>query len=215
MLLGSRDPAMLNLAGRAIAALAVTGSLCILSYAVCYRRFMRSSIEFGSGDSVKTAHFRTAGNFLLDRFIVRKPEDRAGLHFLGQTLFRSPRHALYTGIFLAIGISGNIAAMQLISAAYGRNSSEAGSLDGALLLAPRLMAFFLLVGMKVCFAIPVDLDANWIFRLSPKQQIKVKLRGDQDDSNGRSDSSFIYGLGAILLDDLGLAFCGCCTFAME
>jgi hypothetical protein len=136
---------------------------------------MRSSIEFGAGDSSKEACFRTAGNFLLDRCFIRKPEDRATFHFVGQTLFRSPRHVLYIGVFVAIGIS--IAAMQLISAVHGKNPSMAGGLDEALSLVPRLLAFFLLVGMRVCFAIPVDLDANWLFRLCPKQRIKAQHRG--------------------------------------
>jgi hypothetical protein len=178
VLLGSRDPVMLHLAGRAVIALSLTGTLCILTYASCYRRFMRSSIELGSGDSRRATSLRTAGNFLLDRCFMRKSEDRASFHFAGQTLFRSPRHVLYIGIFLAIGISAAIiAAMELMSAAHGKNPSMAGRLDEALLLGPRLLAFFLLVGMRVCFTVPVDLDANWLFRLCPKQQIKDQHRG--------------------------------------
>ncbi len=178
MLLGSRDPVMLHLAGRAVIALVLTGTLCILAYASCYRRFMRSSVELGADDSRRTTSLRTAGNFLLDRCFMRKSEDRASFHFVGQTLFRSPRHVLYIGVFLAIGISAAIiAAMELMSAVHGKNPSMAGRWDQALLLGPRLLAFFLLVGMRVCFAIPVDLDANWLFRLCPKQQIKDRHRG--------------------------------------
>jgi len=174
VLLGSHDPVMLKLAARAITALALTGALCLLAYASCYRRFMRGSIEFGAGDSSRAASFKNAGNFLLDRCFIRKPEDRATFHFVGQTLFRSPRHILYIGAFLAIGIS--ISAMQFISA-YAKNSSMAGSLEEALLLVPRLLAFILLVGMRVCFSIPVELDANWLFRLSPQQKTKGQHRG--------------------------------------
>jgi hypothetical protein len=109
---------------------------------------------------------------------MRKSEDRASFHFVGQTLFRSPRHVLYIGTFLAIGISAAIiAAMELMSAVHGKNPSMAVRLEEALLLGPRLLAFFLLVGMRVCFAVPIDLDANWLFRLSPKLQIKGHQRG--------------------------------------
>ena len=178
VLLGSRDPVMLHLAGRAVIALALTGTLCILAYASCYRKFMRSSIELGAGDSRRAASLRNTGNFLLDRCFMRKSEDRASFHFVGQTLFRSPRHILYIGVFLAMGISAAIiAAMELMSAVQGKNPSMAGRLDEALLLGPRLLAFFLLVGMRACFAVPVDLDANWLFRLSPKQQIRSQRRG--------------------------------------
>jgi hypothetical protein len=139
---------------------------------------MRSSIEHGTGNFRRAAYLRTAGNFLLDRCFLRKPEDRATFHFVGQTLFRSPRQVLYIGVFLAIGISAAIiAAMELISAVHGKNQSMTGSLDKALLLGPRLVAFFLLIGMRVCFAVPVDLDANWLFRLCPKQQTKRQNKG--------------------------------------
>jgi len=178
VLLGSRDPVMLHLAGRAVIAVALAGTLGILAYASCYRRFIRNIIELGAGDSRRAVSLRTAGKFLLDRCYMRKSEDKASFHFVGQTLFRSPRHVLYMGVFLAIGISAAIiAALELMSAVHGKNPSMAVRLDEALLLGPRLLAFFLLVGMRVCFAVPVDLDANWLFRLCPKLQIKGYQRG--------------------------------------
>ena len=137
---------------------------------------------------------------------MRRSEDRASFHFVGQILFRSPRHVLYIGIFLAIGISAAIiAAMELMSVVHGKNLSMAVRLDEALLLGPRLLAFFLLVGMRVCFAVPVDLDANWLFRLSPKQQIQRPSAGISKIPDWRVNPSSIYVFGAVLFDDLGLA----------
>ena len=175
VLLGSRDPTMLSLAGRAVIALVLTGTLCALAYAVCYQRFMRSSLETESGGPRRRAGLRAVVNFLLDRCFIGKSEDRATFHFLGQTFFRNPQHVLYLGFFLAIGIS--ISAMVLIGALHITKPSEIAQRDEMLLLAPRLLALILLAGMKVSFAIPVDLEANWLFRLSPIQQIKRQLRG--------------------------------------
>jgi hypothetical protein len=175
VLLGSRDPVMLRLAGRAAAALALAGALCALAYLICYRRFMTSSLETGTAGAYKNGLLRTIGSFLIDLFLIRRPVDRATFHFLGQTLFRSPQHVLYLGIFLAIGIS--VAIMVLAGALHITNPSLMEQRNEMLLLAPRLLAFILLAGMKVSFAIPVDLEANWLFRLSPEQRIRRQLRG--------------------------------------
>jgi hypothetical protein len=42
-----------------------------------------------------------------------------------------------------------------------------GNLDRAILSVPLILSFFLLVGMRVIFAIPVDFDSNWLFRIAP------------------------------------------------
>jgi hypothetical protein len=170
VLLGSHDPAMWSLAARAMIALALAGVLSILTYAMCYRRFMRKSVESGSGVSHNFAGIRTAGNFVLDRWFIKSPGNRASFHFVGQTIFRSPRHVLYIGTFLVVGFS--IAAMELATAIFSSHPSVASYLDNATLSIPLILSFFLLVGMRVSFAIPVDLEANWLFRLAPIQQIK-------------------------------------------
>ncbi len=174
VLLGSHDPVMLSLADRAIIALTVTAGLGALAYAVCYQRFVRSSLETETGNSQKKIGLKSAGNFLLDRCFMGKPEDRATFHFMGQTLFRSSQHILYLGFFLATGIA--VSAMVFISALHIHKPSEIAQRDEMFLLAPRLLAFILLAGIKVSSAIPVDLDANWIFRLSPQQLVRRQLR---------------------------------------
>lgn len=175
-LLGSRDPVMLHLAGRALLALGIAGTFSTLAYAICYQRFVKSSLEHEPGSSPRKAGIKSVGNILLDRFFIGRPEDRATFHFVGQTLFRSSQHILYLGFFLAIAIS--VSAMVLISAFHIHIHTlvDAIQRNEMLLLAPRLMAFILLAGMKVTFAVPVDLEANWVFRLSPQQQIKRQLR---------------------------------------
>ena len=174
VLLGSRDPVMLSLAGRAVFALALTGALGALAYAVCYQKFVRSSLETETGSSQKKSASGPSAISCWTAASLGKPEDRATFHFVGQTIFRSSQHVLYLGFFLAIGIS--VSAMVFISALHIHKPSEIGQRDEMLLLVPRLLAFILLAGMKVSSAIPVDLEANWIFRLSPQQQIKRQLR---------------------------------------
>jgi hypothetical protein len=162
ILLGSRDRALWDLAGRAFSALMITGALSILSYALCYRAFMRRSIESGGGALRKDGAVRRAGNVLVDNWLLRKTLSRASYHFVAQTIFRSPRHILHIGTYLAVGLS--IAGVGLAG------QSIIGDLDQAILAVPLILSFFLLVGMRMIFAIPVELDSNWLFRLAPIQQ---------------------------------------------
>ena len=165
---------MLSLAGRAAIALALAAALGTLAYALCYQRFVRSSLETETGSSQKKIGLRAVGNFLLDRCFIGKPEDRATFHFVGQTMFRSSQHILYLGFFLAIGIS--VSAMVFISAQNIHKPSEIGQRNELLLLVPRLLAFILLAGMKVSSAIPVDLEANSIsgYPLNSKSSVSSK-----------------------------------------
>lgn len=162
ILLGSHDAVLWGLAGRAVSALMLAGALSILTYAICYRRFIRRSIESGGGVFRNDGAIRRAGNFILDNWFLRKSIGRASYHFVAQTIFRSPRHILHIGTYLAVALSiaGTGLAGQLII----------GNLDRAILSVPLILSFFLLVGMRAIFAIPVDLDSNWLFRLAPIQQ---------------------------------------------
>jgi hypothetical protein len=162
ILLGSHDAVVWGLAGRAVWALMLAGALSIVTYAICYRRFLRRSIESGGGILHQDGAVRRTGNFILDQWFLRKPIDRASYHFVAQTIFRSPRHILNIGTYLAIGLS--VAGMGLAG------HFIIGDFDRAVLSAPLILSFFLLVGMRMIFAVPVDLDSNWLFRVAPIQQ---------------------------------------------
>jgi hypothetical protein len=156
------------LAFRAIAAIAIAGIFSILVYSVSFRRFIRRSVDLGPGTGSSHHWVRTLPNFVLDRLYLRNARDRALFHFAGQTIFRSSRHALRSGVYLALGIAA--AAIGLITIAFTDDYSIVRHIDTAFLSVPMVLSFFLLSGTKSGFAIPVDLDANWIFRLAPHQR---------------------------------------------
>jgi hypothetical protein len=170
VLLGTKDPMLWALAGRAFMGLAFGGVLAILSYAACYRRFLNKTIESGGERMQKTAGIRSLGNRMLDRWIIRSSESRASYHFVAQTLFRSARHTLYIGTFLAVGVA--IAAIGLATVVVSNERAVISHLDSVLLSIPLILTFFLLVGMRVIFALPVELEANWVFQIAPLQRIK-------------------------------------------
>ncbi len=175
VLLGTKDPFLWALAGRALTGLAFACVLSILSYALCYRRFLNKTIESGSGHLQKTAGIRNLGNWILDRWIIRSSESRASYHFVAQTLFRSALHTLYIGTFLAVGVA--IAAIGLATVVVSSERAVISQLDSVLLSIPLILTFFLLVGMRVIFAIPVELEANWLFQIAPMRRIKSSRSG--------------------------------------
>ena len=80
VVLGSHDAAMWGLAGSAVSALMLAGVLSILTYALCYRRFLRRTIESGGGVLRQNAAVRRAGNFVLNEWFLRKSIPRASYH---------------------------------------------------------------------------------------------------------------------------------------
>ncbi len=169
VVLGSHDAVMWSLARSAVSALLLAGVLSILTYALCYRRFIRRSIESSGGVLRLDAAIRRAGNFILNHWFLRKSILRASYHFVAQTAFRSPRHILHLGTYFAVGVS--IACIGLA------DQFIMGNLDRAILSVPLILSFFLLVGMRVIFAIPVDLDSNWLFRIAPIQHARNAYAG--------------------------------------
>jgi hypothetical protein len=168
-MLGSREAIMLRLAGRAIGAMAIAGALAAISYALCYRRFMRRSIESSGTVLHRSAGIRRIVNAMLNRWVLRKPESRASYHFVGQTVFRSSRHVLYMGTYMAVGLA--IAGLRLTTLASSQVTSIGQYFDRTVLSIPLILTFFLLVGMRVVFSIPVDLEANWLFQVAPLQRL--------------------------------------------
>ena len=175
ILLGSQVQMWGDMAFRALAAITLTGVVSVLTYAICYQRFLRRSIESGTAALFRQGLIRTVLNFVLDRWLLPRARHRALFHFVGQTVFRSPRHTLYIGSFLAIGVS--TALMGLITIAFTDDWTMVPHLDKAILSVPLVLSFFVLVGTKISFAVPVDLDANWLFRLAPDQTAKSCYAG--------------------------------------
>jgi hypothetical protein len=82
---------------------------------------------------------------------------------VAKTLFRSESHRL---VLAAIGGLGLVLASQaLLDAFENGEPAEKALPSGDGLSIPLILAFFVIVGLRVAFEIPVELRSNWIFRL--------------------------------------------------
>ena len=88
---------------------------------------------------------------------------RAVTMFTVTTLLRSRRHRLvvtaYFGLGLAVGTLSVLAGGLRGTLAFDRPETS-------LLALPLVIIFFLTLGLRTAFAIPADVEANWVFRLS-------------------------------------------------
>jgi hypothetical protein len=158
---GLADPAFLRLAK-----IAVFGSVAALifalgAYALSYRRcFTQSSESIANFASVGGSIRHGTLSRLADLFL-RTPFERACFRFTLKTLFRSENHTLIVGGFAGVGIV--LASEALFQAAPTSRTPALPS--AAALSVPLIVIYFLLLGLRFSFEIPVMLRANWIFRL--------------------------------------------------
>jgi hypothetical protein len=164
-LLRGRASTSLSIVGRA----ALIGSALIIviafvAYALSYRRcFTRIPETTHSGPA--NSAVRMSWIFrLLGRTILTSPFQRACYRFVMKTLLRSEPHGLVLGGFFGLGI---VTASQFLFAAFGGKSLEPGSLPSAEVLAvPLILSYCIILGVRFVFDIPIEIRANWIFRLS-------------------------------------------------
>lgn len=158
---GLPDADFALLARTALIALAAAVVFALAAYATSYRRcFTQSSESIANFGAVGGAIRRSRLRRVTDLFL-RSPFERACFSFTVKTLFRSEDHTLIVGGFTGVGIVVASETMFRAATAGGRNA-----LPSAVWLSiPLIVIYFLLLGIRFSFEIPVMLRANWIFRL--------------------------------------------------
>ncbi|HYW43478.1 MAG TPA: serine hydrolase domain-containing protein [Bryobacteraceae bacterium] len=159
---GSMHPALVPLARRAWMGLAIVGCGTAVAYALSYLRTLRKIVEEpditpGSrcigwlpsfGNQVQTA---------IGRFSVR-------------TLVRSRQHRVILAFYLGIGLALTIFLLKAPLAKPPFPDAPASDpwreANTPLLAASVVMMALAVVGTRVVFAMPLDLRANWIFRVT-------------------------------------------------
>ena len=161
-MLGASDPMVRELAGIARLALALAAVLAVVAYALGYNKIVRRALEepdFAPGRALGTGR---AGRWLARR-LFRTPQQEALFHFIARTLARNRRSRVLLAGYLTLGLGYFLADLASLFKAGGRSlQSPTPTLVGFSLV----LMFFLLLGMRVLFTLPVQLEANWVFRLA-------------------------------------------------
>jgi hypothetical protein len=160
---GSMHPLLAPLARRAWNGLAVVGSGAIAVYVQSYFRTLRKIVEEpdimpGAG---RASWFPNFGNAF----------ETAVTQFSFRTLVRSRQHRLILAFYLGLAFAITVLFLKAPAAQHQLMSSSRSDpwrqVSGPLLASSIVMITAWVVGTRVVFSMPVDLRANWIFRISP------------------------------------------------
>jgi CubicO group peptidase (beta-lactamase class C family) len=184
----SGSPAFPMLAARAYIASGAVLALTATVYALSYFRTLRRIAE----EATIVPGWRAArggGWWPLPSFArpggglgVRAGLPAAVVPFSVRTLLRSPQHRVILAFYLGMGFAAAIFFMNLSApkvnldqavaplAAAASTNRPWHEETGWLLAASILMLAFSVIGARLAFALPLDLRANWIFRIMPPRE---------------------------------------------
>ena len=164
VLLGRSGQNLLSLARLGLIATILATCVAVTTYLLSYRRhFLRSTETLqaqGQGRSV----IAQALFGLADWLLLRTAFERAGFRFAFRTLFRVSDPSLALGWFVGLGVvitSQSLFTLARTSPAMPRSLPSADVLG-----IPLTLSYFLILGLRSAFEIPVSLRANWIFRIT-------------------------------------------------
>jgi CubicO group peptidase (beta-lactamase class C family) len=154
------SPAMASLARRAWIALAVALAVTAASYALSYFRTMRKIVE--EPDILS----RSRGASWLPRF--GNSLETAVVQFSIRTLARSRQHRVMMAFYLGLGLA--LAVFIMSSPNFQKLVAQG---EVSLLYSSLAIMTAWVVGARLAFSLPLDLRANWIFRVT-------EIRGVRD-----------------------------------
>ena len=126
-----------------------------------YRRYLKHMANSQVFPSV-TGGIRAFFQFFLNAVFLRHPVQRAVFVFIARTLKQSMFHKVRLASFLAAA-TGLILVQVLPQPDI---LLQGAGLNKTLLAIPLILGFYLMFGLRGVMQIPLELEANWIFRLT-------------------------------------------------
>ena len=168
MLTESANAALIALARRALAGVALAALAAAGTYALAYARQMRRTVEqSGIAPGFASSWGAITPWGAIARLLARRAPERAILVFIGRTLARSRQHRLLLAIYAGMGLAYVFS--QVAYVLYHFKAANYGAIEGRAQTAmgiPLILLFFLIIGLRVSFSIPIEVRANWLFRLT-------------------------------------------------
>jgi len=140
--------------GIALATVAIT-------YPLAWVRMRRMAIE-GEGGPRK-GHSPLFINWLIAHAVPLSAQ-RAVFHFIGQTIARNSRYQVYLAMYSGTGLALAIACAGTFVNRSGQLHPVV-SIQGLHAVMP-LLLFWVVVGLRMAFGLPMNLPARWVFRIT-------------------------------------------------
>ncbi|MBV9296004.1 MAG: beta-lactamase family protein [Acidobacteriaceae bacterium] len=156
---GSLHPALSPFARRAWIGLIAAICATAIAYAVSYLRSLSRIVEEPDIAPVFESQWLPRFGGLFETAIVQ---------FSIRSLLRSRRHRMIFAFYLGVSLAFAILFLNAPRELSGPTSTDIWHQPSVPLLASTIMLMgFWVVGARVVFALPLDLEANWIFRAMP------------------------------------------------
>ena len=183
------SPALAVLAHRAWLGLASITLLTAAVYSIAYFRMLRKIIE--EPDILPS----TRGLHWLPSF--GNAFQTAIGQFSIHSLLRSRQHRMILAFYLGIAFAANVLLLRM---PVTRARASSWTIVGSPLIATTILSMLVaVVGMRIAFAMPLDLKANWIFRIAP-------VRGGIDCLRARRRAMLACGLFPVWFASAALLF---------
>ena len=163
LLMGAHAPiAAWSLATTGLYATAAVALLTLVTYPLAWSRQKKRAIEGASQARGNRPQLIAA---LLEKTVLRLPQQRAIFHFLSQTIARNPRYQVYLALYAGAGLA--LALCTTISVHQSANHTLTPALwqPGLHAVLP-LLLFWMVAGLRGSFGFPVDMRARWVFPVS-------------------------------------------------
>jgi hypothetical protein len=175
VIVGHREAPAMLLAGIAVMSVCVAGAAAVATYLWSYRRHRVRLLE---SPGVENA----AGGLWPARavdHIVPDPRELAVFAFVGKILGRSRQHRLVLTAFAALALAMIFESFVslALSGGFRGPAAHAPAVREAAISAALALSLFVLAGFRYLFRLPVELRANWIFRMSEPGNRLAMLAG--------------------------------------
>ena len=166
----------------ALAAVVATATVVVMGtvlIALSYRRLVRIALETpdGGGDG-RTRLFGLfgRGSRALAGIVRLDPVQRAVAGFTLRSLGRTRTHLMLLATY--VGVAAALVVSTLIPLVVSGKFLAFETPSVVLLSVPLVFYFFTLVGMRALFGIPIEIKANWVFRLhAPEDRMLATVAG--------------------------------------
>jgi hypothetical protein len=156
------EPFVAQMTASAGIALGAAFFTTLLVYAVAFRRSFMRIPETAESGPLPRVPFSVSPLAPLREAVLRTAAQRACYHFVARTLLRSDGHLQVISGFLALGLVASAAVLSSAPSLHSLVTGNAPSVE--FLSVPFILSYCLIIGMRLAFEIPADLQANWIFR---------------------------------------------------
>ena len=165
VILGNREPMAVRLAGIGLAAVSSAAAAAVLAYLWSFRRHRIRLLE-SPAEVAKLEGRRWAAS--LTGRLMPEPHKLAVFAFISKTLGRSRHHRMVLTAYAAVAIAvifESFVSLALHGDFHGP-LARSRAVREAVVSAPLALSLFVLAGFRYLFRLPVELPANWVFRIN-------------------------------------------------